>query len=260
MPYSLPHKTQLIAHQGNSGPAPGNTRIAIEQAMDLKVDMIEVDIHISRDGVPVLIHQANLEDTTDGQGLVYEHALSELKLLDAGGWKAPEFVGERIPTLHEVLDLTRNKTALNLDLKTEHVIPATLKAIQEMNVSNEVVISGCIQNCVKIIRSQEPSLTILLNLDKPLAQLALTGPAERFQSRCLAVAEDAGATGINIAHVFASKSLVQQAHQKGLSVWVWTVDDETRVQELLEMGVDSITTNVPEEMIPIVEAYEQAIK
>jgi len=258
--YQLPHYTQLIAHRGNSGPAPENTRLAIQQAIALEVDMIEVDVHISQDGVPVLIHHSRLEHTTNGQGHVIEHTLSELKLLDAGDWKAPEFAGERILTLCDVLELTRNRIPLNLDLKTERAIPATLKAVREMNVLNEVVISGCTQDCVKMIRSREPRLTVLLNLDEVLEQLALTGPAAIFRSRCLAVAEQTGAAGINIAHVFVNRPLVQQAHQKGLSVWVWTVDDEARVQELLGMGVDSITTNWPEQMMPIIKGLTASVK
>ena len=81
-----------------------------------------------------------------------------------------------------------------------------------------------------------------------------------YRSRCLAVAEQVGAVGINIAHVFVDRLLVQQAHQKGLSVWVWTVDDEERVQELLGMGVDSITTNWPEKMMPIIKGLKVGVK
>jgi glycerophosphoryl diester phosphodiesterase len=260
MPYPLANSTQIIAHRGNSGPSPENTRLAIEQAIDLGVDMVEVDVHISQDGIPVLIHHSRLEYTTNGQGYVSEHNLSELRLLDIGGWKAPEFAGERILTLHDVLDLARNRISINLDIKTERVIPATIKIIQEMGVLNQVVISGCTQDYVKNVLSREPHLTVLLNLDGKLEQLALTGPAPLFRSRCLSVAEQSGAAGINIAHVFINRLLVQQAHQKGLSVWAWTVDDEERVQELLEMGVDSITTNWPEQMMTILKKWTVNVK
>lgn len=260
MSYQLPHTTQIIAHRGNSGHAPENTRLAIEQAMALKVDMIEVDVHISQDGIPVLIHHARLEQTTNGYGLVTEHTLSELVLLDVGGWKSPEFTGERILTLRDVLSMAKDRVPLNLDLKTKRVIPATIKIIKEMNVLSQVVISGCTQECVKMIRAREPRLTVLLNLDAKLEQLALTGPAIKFQSCCLAVAEQVGAAGINIAHVFVNRDLVQQAHQRGLSVWAWTVDDEERVQELVEMGVDSITTNWPEKMMPIIKGMTAGVK
>ena len=253
MPYQLPHHTQLIAHRGNSGPAPENTRLAIEQAIDLGVDMVEVDVHISQDEIPVLMHHSTLDHTTNGKGGVTEHTLAELKLLDAGGWKAPQFTGERILTLLDVLDLTRKRIPLNLDLKTEHAIPATLKAIQEMNVLNDVVISGCTQDQVKMIRSREPRLTVLLNLDQALERLALKGPAAVFQSRCLDIAGQIGAAGININRLFVNRDLVKQAHQKGVSVWVWTVDEEDSVRELLEMGVDSITTNWPEQMMPLIK-------
>ena len=257
MPYQLPHHTQLIAHRGNSGPAPENTRLAIEQAIDMGADMVEVDLHISQDGVPVLIHNSQLEHTSNGQGQVTEHTLSELRLLDVGSWKAPRFADERILTLHEVFDLTRNRIPLNQDLKTERVIPATIKTIQVMKVLNQVVISGCTQDFVQMIRSREPRLTVLLNLDATLEQLALTGPAAVFRSYCLTVAEQVGADGINIDHLFVSQELVQQAHRRGLSVWAWTVDDEARGQELLEMGVDSITTNWPERMMPLIKERER---
>ena len=102
-----------------------------------------------------------------------------------------------------------------------------------------------------MIRSSEPRLTVLLNLDDALEQLALKKPAAMFRSRCLAVAEQIHAAGINIAHIFVKRDLVQQAHKQGISVWVWTVDDEERAQELLEIGVDSITTNWPEQMLPL---------
>jgi glycerophosphoryl diester phosphodiesterase len=222
--------------------------------------MVEVDIHISQDGIPVLIHHSRLEYTTNGQGHVTDHTLSELRLLDVGGWKAPEFSGERILTLHDVLDLARNRISLNLDIKTERVVPATIKTIQEMRVLNQVVISGCTQDCVKDIRVQEPHLTVLLNLDAKLEQLALTGPAALFRSRCLNAAEQSGAVGINIAHVFVNRPLVHQAHQKGLSVWAWTVDDKDRVRELLEMGVDSITTNWPEQMMTVIKDWTLDVK
>lgn len=260
MSYQLPHRTQLVAHRGNSGPAPENTRIAIEQAIALNVDMVEVDVHISQDGIPVLIHHSRLDLTTNGQGQVTEHTLPELKLLDIGSWKSPEFAGERILTLQEVLDIAKNRIPLNLDIKTARVIPAVINILREMHALNQVVFSGCLQDCVKTIRSQEPRLTVLLNLDMALQQLALTGPAETFRSRCLAVAEQSGAAGINIAHVFVNRLLIQQAHQKGLSVWVWTVDDNDRVRELLEIGVDSITTNWPEHMVPVMKDWNTTVK
>lgn len=90
--------------------------------------------------------------------------------------------------------------------------------------------------------------------------MALTGPAVLFRSRCLSVAEQSGAVGINIAHVFVNRPLIQQAHQKGLSIWAWTVDDEERVQELLEMGVDSITTNWPEQMMTVLKDWTVDMK
>lgn len=257
MPYQLPLNTQLIAHRGNSGPVPENTRLAIEQAITLGVDMVEVDVHISQDGIPVLIHHANIEHTTNGQGDVTEYTLSELNLLDVGSWKSSQFAGERILTLDDVLDLTKNRVPINLDLKTERVIPVAIKIIRDMHLLNQVVISGCTQDCIKTIRAREPRLSVLLNLNAALKQFALTGPAAVFRSRYLTAAKQVEAVGINIDHAFVNLEIVQQAHQKGLSIWTWTVDDEDRLRELVEMEVDSITTNWPEQMMPIIAAINK---
>ncbi|MBZ0251997.1 MAG: hypothetical protein K8I02_01540, partial [Candidatus Methylomirabilis sp.] len=90
-----------IAHRGASGECPENTLAAFGRALEIGVDMVEFDVHLSRDGVPVVIHDDDVRRTTDGRGLVKDLTLAELRRLDAGGWKDARFAGERIPTLEE---------------------------------------------------------------------------------------------------------------------------------------------------------------
>ena len=161
MPYQLPPYPQLIAHRGNSSPSPENTRLAIEQAISLGVDMVEVDVRLSRDGVPVLIHNKTLRQTTNGSGRVAKHTLAELKLLDAGSWKGPQFAGEPLLTLYESLELARHRVGLNLDLKTHSAIWSTLEAVRQMNMTDEVIVTGCCWKCVKTVRRSEARLTVL---------------------------------------------------------------------------------------------------
>ncbi len=118
MAYVPPTHTQLIAHRGNSGPSPENTRLAVEQAISIGVDMVEADVNLALNGDPVIIHNATLAETTNGKGRVDENSLAELKKLDAGSWKGPEFAGERILGLYDLLALARGRIPLNLDLKT----------------------------------------------------------------------------------------------------------------------------------------------
>ena len=253
MSYQLPPYAQLIAHRGNSGPSPENTRLAIEQAFGLGVDMVEVDVHLSRDGVPVLVHYPTLEQTTNGNGRVHHHTLAELKQLDAGSWKGSRFAGEPILTLTEALELARHRVPLNLDLKIPKVVQAVITAVRYMEMLDQVVITGCTRRCVKKIRAQEPNLMVLLNLSQSMNLLAQHGPTLLFRQVYLAQTRDAGAVGININHIYLNRKLVTAVHQAGLTVWTWTVDDERRFQELLDLDVDSISTNWPGRMRPVMK-------
>jgi glycerophosphoryl diester phosphodiesterase len=253
MSYQLPPHIQLIAHRGNSGPSPENTRLAIEQAITMGVDMVEVDVHLSRDGVPVLVHSPTLERTTNGFGRVHHHTLAELKQLDAGSWKGDRFAGEQILTLTEALELARHRVPLNLDLKMPTAIQAVITAVRYMDMLDQVVITGCTRRSVKKIRAQEPNLMVLLNLNQSMELLAQHGPALLFRQACLSQTRHAGAVGININHIYLNQELVTEVHQAGLTVWSWTVDDERRFQELLDLGLDSITTNWPERMLLVMK-------
>ena len=121
----------LIAHRGDSAAAPENTLRAIALAFDLGADMVEVDVHVSRDGVPVIIHDDTLEATTNGHGRVADHTLAELKTLDAGSWKGPAHVGERIPTLREALELARSHGLLLIDPKQDGMGEAIARVFRD---------------------------------------------------------------------------------------------------------------------------------
>jgi glycerophosphoryl diester phosphodiesterase len=100
-------RTRVIAHRGFSGVAPENTLVAIRRGIEIGADMAEIDVTLSKDGYVVVIHDETLDRTTNGTGPVSDATLEELQRLDAGSWFAPEFAGEKIPTLGEVLDLVR---------------------------------------------------------------------------------------------------------------------------------------------------------
>ena len=109
----------VVAHRGYSGRYPENTASAFEAAIGAGADMIELDVCMTKDRVPIVIHDKTLERTTDGHGLVSELKLSKLKKLDAGSWFSPEFEGESIPTLEEILMQIRGKIPVNIEIKPE---------------------------------------------------------------------------------------------------------------------------------------------
>jgi glycerophosphoryl diester phosphodiesterase len=248
MPYETPPWTQIIAHRGNSGPLPENTLIAINSAVDLGVDMVEVDVRLTRDGIPVLMHSDRVDHTTPGTGLVADLTWDEFVTLDAGRWRGPEFAGQPVCSLEEALESTVGRVALNLDIKEPNATEPTVNAAAEAGASAGVVISGCTEDCVRRVGALGDGISTLLNLDELLAGI---DPAEApvVALRSIDVAVDLGAIAINVPHALVDANLVDRAHNAGIGVWAFTIDDEACFVELMDTGVDSLTTNWPERML-----------
>ncbi|GMR02647.1 MAG: glycerophosphodiester phosphodiesterase [Acidimicrobiia bacterium] len=250
MPYETPPRTQLVAHRGNSGPIPENTPAAIESAIDLGVDMVEIDIRLTKDGVPILMHNDRVDATTSGTGLVTDFTWDEFKTLDAGSWRGPEFADEPVRALDEVLDATRGRVALNLDIKVPEAAEPTAVAAIEAGVSASVVISGCTAKSVRTVGEMTSDISTLFNLDELLAGIEPT-EARTVARRSIDLAVELGAVAINVPHPLVDTDLVEQARSAEIGVWTFTIDDETLFVDLMDTGVASLTTNWPERMLPL---------
>ena len=131
--FTLP-QTGICAHRGASNTHPENTIAAFKEAISLGAHMIEFDVRLSKDKKLVIIHDATVDRTTNGNGKVAELTLAELKVLDAGSWKSSEFEGEKIPTLEEVLKIMPKNTWLNIHLKNDAIIgKMATKLVVEQN-------------------------------------------------------------------------------------------------------------------------------
>jgi glycerophosphoryl diester phosphodiesterase len=227
-----------------------NTLVGIQQALELGVDVVEVDLRVTRDDEVVLLHDATVNATTDGHGAVCEMTLTELKRLDAGSWKGEAFRGERIPTLREALELARGRAMLNLDMKAAKAIPLAIRQLRESGFLRDAVVSGCTERLARLVRDVEPSITVCLDSDDDLAALAKMDEP-RFIETAIGRALSAGLCGLNFNHVYVTPNLVRAARMRGLAVWTWTVDDPVRMRELADMGVDSITSNYPRRLLEV---------
>ena len=256
-PLKLP---QIIAHRGDSGLAPENTREAMERAIEIGVDMVEVDVRMTKDSVPVLLHSERLEHTTTGKGLLADHTWEETQRFDAGAWKGPEFAGERVPSLDDVLDLTRNRVPLNLDFQAADAVAPGVAVVRDAGMTSDIVVSGCEVECFEIMASATNEITTLINLDNQLLEPGQRwshglpagvdlGKARAFVHSTIGKASALGAAGINLHHTLVDAALVDRARKVGLGVWVFVVDDEKRLAEMIEMGVTAVTTNWPERML-----------
>ncbi|CAM4396891.1 glycerophosphodiester phosphodiesterase [Paenibacillus alkaliterrae] len=236
----------IVAHRGWSGEAPENTIAAFKLALtDPDIAIIELDVHLSKDGVPVVIHDHTLDRTTSGTGPVKAYTLEELRGLDAGSWFASEFSEERIPTLEEVLQLVKGRCMLHVELKTMGDEYAGIEAeviacIHRHGMKDEVVLSSFDHDSMKRANEIDPSIpTGLIFLGKPTLlkeQLWYTG-----------------ATSVSIHYSFVTRGLVNEMAEYEIDMGVWTVDDPDILANIVEEYPDMrITTNYPDRLLQIV--------
>ncbi len=238
-----PVRPLVIAHRGASGVAPENTMACFEQAVKFGADMIELDVHGSKDGRLIVIHDYTTSRTASGnpQGAVADLTLAQLKTLDAGVWKGPGFAGERIPTLDEVLAAFKGRVIVLIELKARGIEEKVAQAIREAGMEDGVMLQSFDVESVRIMHGLLP--------EAPAGVLYrdtwILDPAGRGR-RIVEQAREVGASfvGMNVGAV--SVELVRTLKNGGLDVFAWTADDDWVFAHLIEAGVDGIITNYPE--------------
>ncbi len=222
----------IWAHRGASYHAPENTMAAFTAAVEGGADGLELDIHLSRDGVPVVIHDETLERTTDGCGPVAGMALLQLQQLDAGGWFSPEFYGEPLPELEEILRTFSGRLRLNLELKEFHAGMAVLELLSQYP-SADIVVSSFDYDLLYRLRSVDGNI--------PLAVLFDSG------DWCHAVnlAKELSACSFNPGVNLVNRPMIAACVQTGLPVFVWTVDVARVARSLVRAGVSGFFSNDP---------------
>jgi glycerophosphoryl diester phosphodiesterase len=247
--YQVTQKPQVIAHRGYSGVYPENTVSAILGAIALGVDMVELDVRLSRDRVPVIFHNASLLPITACHRYLEDLSVQELKELDVGIWRDEAFRGERIPTLDEVLSLTRGRIPVNLDIKTPAAIAPVIASVQGYRMLDEVVLSGCSWAHARKVRQLESGLHVLMNVDGLLRTLLRLLSARLALLLSRLQARTAQPMGLNIGHSYAAERFIRDAAASNLPIWTWTVDDPLRAKQLASLGAISITSNWPDRIM-----------
>ncbi len=232
--------TLVIAHRGASGERPENTLSAYTLAVEQGADMIEIDLHRTRDEAIVVTHDELLEGL-GGAGEIAGATLAQVRALDAGE-------GERVPTLDEVLDAFGERIAFNLELKraTDReyagLEQAALAAVERRGLLPRMLFSSFYDPVLARLRSLSPTARVGLLISR------------KFPHRAVARAKALGAEALHPEDSIATPELVREAHDAGLLVHVFTVDEETELRRFLDMGVDGIFTNYPRRLRAIVGA------
>jgi len=236
----LNRKIMNIAHRGASGYAPENTFAAFDKAIEMRVDYIEIDTQMTKDHQLVVIHDSKVDRTTNGTGYVKDFTLKELKTLDAGSWYDIVFEHERIPTLIEVIESYGNKVGLLIEIKNPLLYPGIEKKFAD--IMNPYLIP---ENTLDI-KVQSFNIKTIENIKKFLPTINAGIIINRLISYRDLLIIAKSSDFINMYKYYISGHIVLQAHQLGLKIYAWTINDLKNLKYLLDLGIDGAIVDYPE--------------
>ncbi|MBE6800253.1 MAG: glycerophosphodiester phosphodiesterase [Ruminococcaceae bacterium] len=238
----------VIAHRGANIIAPQNTIEAFRMSMEIGCDGFETDIHLTKDGIPVICHNFTIDETSNGTGAIKDMTLEELRQLDFGSYKGAEYEGVKIPTLDEFLELSKSMgdkmKFLDIELKSEHFGEAgtelaekTIDAVKNHGLFDKLLIS-----------SFDPAILVVCKkIDKNCKTGILYAPDKligmKIAPRPVAFAKEIGADALHPYYMLVTRLYVERAHRAGLQVNPWTVNKESVAKKLIKYGVDGLITD-----------------
>lgn len=244
MPQEGRGELKSISHRGASAYAPENTMAAFRKGVDMHSDFIEIDVQLSKDGVPIIIHDDTLDRTTDGEGSVSAYTLKELKSLDAGSWFGEEYSNERIPTLDEVLEEFGGKISILVELKSPELYPGVEEKVASALKDHHLVNSN--KNDIIIQSFNHASIQKSKELLPEIPHGVLVGNnwanVSDRQLEEFATYADYMNPNFNIV----TKELVERVHNVGMKMYPYTIKKQSEADKLYRLGVDGIITDYPE--------------
>jgi glycerophosphoryl diester phosphodiesterase len=230
-----------IGHRGAARYYPENTMISFQAAYRMQADMIELDVALSRDGIPVVIHDDLVDRTTNGTGLVSEFSVRELKQLDAGSWMHPVFAGEKIPTLREALLWAQDRIPINIEIKDTAIDdgePASIVAkvvalVEELQMDHQVLISSFDPVILPQIRGLNAKLATGLLYDRK---------TQRKQSARKLTEQ----WGTDTFHCSQWEWLLKKESEQQPPTLVYTVNRLAMMRRLIRQGVVGLFTDYPD--------------
>ncbi|MDG3006769.1 glycerophosphodiester phosphodiesterase [Paludisphaera mucosa] len=238
---------EIVAHRGESADAPENTMAAFKLAWSRKVEAIELDVHLSRDGVLVVSHDGDTKRTTGVAKEIKESAWSDLKGLDAGRWKNPKFAGEPLPTLDEALATIPDGARCFIEVKTgPEAVPALVEAVRRSGKKPaQTAVISFHADTVAEAKKRLPELKAyyLASFKRDPKTNVVSPTVDELISK----AKELNADGLDLDFKGPiDRAFVDRVKSAGLALYVWTVDDPAIARRLIEAGVDGITTNKAE--------------
>ncbi len=228
----LEDDVQITAHCGGAIKAPENTLAAITQAILDQTDWVEIDVQESKDGVVIVAHDSDLKKVSGANLKIWEGTADELRAIDIGSAFGPEFHGERVPTLDEVLKACRGKTRVNIELKyyghNQNLEQKVVDLVEANGMESDVVVMSLKTEGIDKVKSLRPQWKV------GLLTAAAVGNLTRADADFLAVSTK-----------LANRRFIQEAHRKGKDVHVWTVNDRRMMSTMISRGADNLITDDP---------------
>ena len=223
----------IIAHRGAAGKAPENTLASIHQAIADKTDWVEIDVQETADGEVVVMHDSDFMKLAGNKTKIWDATLPQLAEIDIGSWFDPSFSAERVPTLKEVLEVSKGKAKVVIELKyyghDKKLEQRVAEIVEATDMVNEIAIMSLKYDAVKKMRSVRPDWKIGL-----LSTTAI-GDLTSLETDFLAVSMG-----------MASGGFVRRVHESGKKIFVWTVNDPISMSRMISLGVDGLITDEPE--------------
>jgi glycerophosphoryl diester phosphodiesterase len=243
----LPKESPLIiAHRGFRARYPENTMAAFQAAVDFGAPMLELDVRLSRDRKMVVIHDAHLERTTNGKGLVSEHTLEQLLVLDAGAWFDLKFTGERVPTLETVFDGLGEDILINVEVKPDlletdrpkdAIEPLLRDLIRSMGRLETVLVSSFEPRILENLRILDAHINLAFLSDLPMTK------------ETVALCRDLKCISCHPNLTIADQKGIDMMHAEDILVFPFTVNTTADYKRLMGYGVDGIITDDPTKFI-----------
>lgn len=234
--------TKIYAHRGASKYAPENTLPAFQLAYEMKADGIETDVQLTKDLIPILIHDEILDRTTNGFGYVKDYTFAELKELDAGSWFSNKFANTKLISLQELLDWIKYKPLyLNIELKNnkidyEHLETIVLNMLEEYQLLDRTTISTFSSKSIKRLKEYNHLVEIAYLTSKQNKNL-------------LSDARSMGADAIHIKYKLLNSSLIGESKNMNMNVRVYTVNTQYLMKKCFKLGCEGIFTDVPDKAL-----------
>lgn len=238
-------KVLVIGHRGALGYAPENTMASFEVGLQLGVDLIELDIHMSRDGHLVVMHDGEVTRTTDGSGRISDMTLAEIARLDAGCKFDERFRGQRVPLLSEVMAWARGRIPLVIEIKGDPEVSPGIEEklidlVHQHRILDEVIVISFHHTAVKRAKELEPGLATGILYSGRLVDTTGAARAARADS-------------VRPQWSYWTRELVDEVHAAGLTASAWVVNSEARAELLVNMGIDSIGSDYPDRLCTYLE-------